>query len=53
MATFTGSPAKRSLKVRKCWLLSSVVGTTTAPAVHTVQPAVVADLTLDQLLQEV
>ena len=29
-ATFTGSPAKRSENVRKCWRASSVVGTTTA-----------------------
>ena len=28
--TFTGKPVKRSLKVRKCWRASSVVGTTTA-----------------------
>ena len=30
MVTFTGEPAKRSLKVAKCWLASSVVGTSTA-----------------------
>ena len=29
-ATRTGRPEKRSLKVRKCWRASSVVGTTTA-----------------------
>ena len=29
-ATFTGRPAKRSVKVRKCCRASSVVGTTTA-----------------------
>ena len=30
IVTFTGNPAKRSLKVAKCWLASSVVGTSTA-----------------------
>jgi hypothetical protein len=29
-ATLIGSPAKRAVKVRKCWRESSVVGTTTA-----------------------
>ena len=29
----TGNPAKRSVKVRKCWRASSVVGTTTATCV--------------------